>query len=318
MKETINKIKSYLKSYSEIMIDSNTHKEHPYVVELENIKGLTGIHGRKDTDFENIMSRLLDIGYDKNHPLVDRFAKEVLALDIWSDHEDFDQEIMAVVSYPFLVRAGYMNEKIVNDFFYKRLIKIEHTIKTRGYDFFLNNPNYQNEQTSFIFNIDPKSEALPTIYDLYAWAYLDLEDLDIKQRIDDIVIYLVDRRFQIIPDKAYIKSSKRSYKFAAGSVYHAVNIENRKILFITLLSKFKSMKSHPFMKNILDELYVFQGEDGLFMFPKEFLKEKKDQYHLYSGAHMSIGISRKNKEWIKIESNYWMLKILENLVNKDN
>lgn len=314
MNDTIKKIESYLNSHRDILIDSIAHEDHPYVLELLKTKNITGIHGRKDTDFENIMSRLLDIGYDKNHPLVDRFAKEVLALDIWNHHDDFDQEIMAVVAYPFLVRAGYMNEKLVSDFFYKRLSKIEHTIKTKGHDFILTNQTQQKDQANLLFNINPKYEALPSIYDLYAWAFFESEDQEIKRRINDIVIYLVDQRFQMIPDKAYIKSVKRAYKFAAGSVYHAVNIESRKILFATLLSKFKSMKTHPYMKSILEELKDYQGEDGLFNFPKDFLKEKKDQYHLYSGAHMSIGISRKNKAWVKIESNYWMLKILENLV----
>ncbi|AUD64626.1 hypothetical protein BK011_02625 [Tenericutes bacterium MZ-XQ] len=300
MHKTIHNIKSYLDIHADEVIkhlvfdllhDKQKLEQHPYVSNIMNIDRLTGIHGRKDTDFENIMSRLLDLGYDKNHLLVDQLSKQVLNLDIWCNHEDFDQEIRAVVAYPFLIRAGYMNEKVVHNYFYKRLKKIEDTIKYRGYNFF-ESIDRKDENQSLIFNINPKEEALPTIYDLYAWAYVDINDQDLSHRINEIVLYIVDQRFQLIPEKAYIKSSKRSYKFAAGSVYHAVNIKQRKVLFASLLSRFSCMKSHTYMQNILNEFDGYRDVDGLYAFPKSYLKEKKDQYHLYSGAHMSFGESK--------------------------
>lgn len=58
-------------------------------------------------------------------------------------------------------------------------------------------------------------------------------------------------------------------------------------------------------------------DDGFYELNKSLIKEKKDSYYIYSGSHMGLGEKGTHKNWVKIESTFWMLKILLNLDNND-
>ncbi|QVK19787.1 hypothetical protein KHQ82_05490 [Mycoplasmatota bacterium] len=137
--------------------------------------------------------------------------------------------------------------------------------------------------------------------------------MKVNERIEKIIKYLLGENFQRIPEKAYIyvKDVKRYY--AVGNVYHACMIKKRKLLNIFLLSHFKVSKDNKWFIDQVRDLLSQRQEDGFFEFDSELLKEKKNCYHLYSGGHMGLNENRKNKNWKKIESTYWILKILSNL-----
>ncbi len=273
------------------------------------------IHGSKDSTFENVMVKLLEYGFGKENSKLKEMFEQFLNDDVWNNDLSFHTELYRVVLYPFYIRAGYLNNKYINDFFRRRLNMIEKTIDKYGYDFEMktNKPTKYNDE--FVFKFDGKTEALPTIYDLYAFSFYQDEDDLIKQSIEKIVEYLLDERFQSIPQKAYLYDKDVKRLYAVGNVYHACMTETRKLFFLYLLSFFNSAKAHFLFKCEIDKLLLTINEEGLYEFDKELIKEKKNSNHMYSGSHMGLNENRRSKSWLKVESSFWMIKILHNIQN---
>ncbi|MCM1991446.1 hypothetical protein [Oceanirhabdus seepicola] len=272
------------------------------------------IHGREDCAYENSIAKLLEYGLTKNDQTFNQLFSILLEDEHWKVDTSFEGILMKTVKYPFLIRAGYYDNKHINSYFHDRLQKIEKAIETYGYDFKdINNKIPQKYKDQFIFKFNNKLESLPTFYDLYAFAFYPHNNADTTRRIEKIVQYLLDEKFQNIPKKAYIHDIEKKRYYAAGNVYHACMIEERKLLTIFLLSHFKTVGGNDLFMNELKKLLSYRCHDGFYEFDKSLIKEKKDGYYIYSGSHMGLGEKRSNTNWRKIESTFWMLKILLNL-----
>lgn len=267
------------------------------------------IHGKDDLCFENAISKLLDYGYNKDNIIFHNTFSYILGNYNW-EKDDFLQ----IVIYPFLVRAGYLCNEKINTFFYKRLDRIKNTIIKYQYDFQdkrkINSKKYQNE---FRFLNDWILEPLPTIYDIYAYAYYMKPSGEDKIIIENIIEYVLNDRFQLIPGNAYVYDKLKKRYYAAGSVYHACLRKERELLNVLLFSNFKSIEKYQPLMNKIQQLLKTEDEKGFYVFDKFVLKEQKNSNQVYTGAHMGLGESKKNKEQIKIESTFTMLKIISNL-----
>ncbi len=202
-----------------------------------NVYNLKKIHGRKDCTYENSIAKLLDFGLTRENNVFDKLYSYLLEDKHWHQDFSFDGILMKTVKYPFLIRAGYWNNKNVNSFFMNRLEKIEKTIKKYGYVF----EGSRKYKDQFVFEFVNQLESLPTIYDLYAYAYYPKNDTNITNRIEKIIEYILDEKYQQIPKKAYIYDSNKKRYYAVGNVYHACMIEGRKLLYLYLLSHFKAI-----------------------------------------------------------------------------
>lgn len=279
-----------------------------------NVYNRREIHGRKDDAYENAIGKLLEYGLTKEHEPFHQQYGYILENKYWQADQSFQGLLMKSVVYPFLIRGGYLDHPCIKEFLMNRIQTIESTIEKYGYDFediLCKRPKKYKDQ--FIFKVDITKEWLPTIYDLYAFAFYPNKDDEVSDRIEKIVTYLLDDRYQQIPENAYIYDSTKKYYYAAGNVYHACMKQERKILMIYLLSHFNAAgNSHMFI-SALDNLLTCQRDDGFYVLDKSLLVEKKDRYHLYAGGHMGLGEERKSKNWLKIESTFWVLRILFNV-----
>lgn len=274
-----------------------------------NIHQKNKIHGKDDVCYENAISKLLDYGYDKDNKAFHNTFSYILDDSYW-EKDDFLQ----IVVYPFLVRAGYLCNSKINTFFYKRLDRIKNTIAKYQYDFQdkrdIKNKKYHNE---FRFLNDWIIEPLPTIYDIYAYAYYLNPSVEESNLIENIIEYVLNDRFQLIPGNAYVYDTQKKRYYAAGSVYHACLRQERELLNILLFSNFKAIKNYKPLMNKIKKLLKTEDEKGFYVFDKFILKEQKDSNQVYTGAHMGLGESKKNIDQIKIESTFTMLKIISNL-----
>lgn len=271
-------------------------------------------HGSGDRSFENSIAKLLDFGLDCHVAEFDAIYSKYVNEEHWQADESFPSQLMLTVRYPFLVRAGYHNEPYVKDFFMQRLNVIERTISRHGYDFELADSLKSNKyKDKFVFNIDVREEWLPTIYDLYAYAFHPAMSEALSERISKIVSYILTYEFQRIPGNAYIYDRYKKQYFAAGSVYHACLDEGRELLMLYILSNFKAAHSNTLFVEKLRSFLGMKNEDGYFSFDKNQLREKKNTYYIYNGSHMGMGENRRSKRWQWIESTYWMLRILKNM-----
>lgn len=69
--------------------------------------------------------------------------------------------------------------------------------------------------------------------------------------------------------------------------------------------------------NKIKALLNTKDNKGFYSFEPSLLKEHKDGYQIYSGAHMRLGEDKKKKGYLTIESTFTMLKILSNLYKKN-
>lgn len=196
------------------------------------------IHGKDDACFENAISKLLDYGFTKSHSGFHNAFGYVLDSAYW-EHDHFNQ----IIAYPFLIRAGYTDNKNVHAYYKTRLARITTAIEKYRYSFQdtseIRNKKYRNE---FRFLNDWIMEPLPTIYDVYAYAYYTETDTTDNKKIETIIEYTLNPEFQRIPDKAYVYDRIKNRYYAAGSIYHACLRNERKLLNVLLFSNFKAIK----------------------------------------------------------------------------
>jgi hypothetical protein len=271
------------------------------------------IHGGKDEALENCLAKLLEFGCTKN----EAFFKEKFGFltndKYWEESKSFAPVINQIVIYPFMIRAGYYADRNISSFFEKRLVLIERTIEKYGYDFLETSQKKSGKmENKRIFKFYA-TEALPSIYDFYAFAFYPKNDDKINKRIDKIIKYIMDERFQKIPDNTSVYDDTVKRYYALGSVYHACFLSYRKLLNIYLLSHFRASVDSIYFTKELDMLLNTRQTDGFFEFDKSLLIEKKNLYYIYNGGHMGLGEPAKDKSSRKKESTFWMLKILYNM-----
>jgi len=267
------------------------------------------VHGSKDSTFENSIAKLLDFGFNNSYNFFHDQYKKYLDEEFWVDDKSFNSQLIKTVIYPYMIRAGYQDNPRIVHYFMARIETIERTISKYGFDIFTK----ADQSTKVVFKIDIENEWLPTIYDLYAFSYYQTDDAQLRDRISKIVNYLLDDRFQCIPQKAYIfdKSNRRYY--AAGNVYHACFRNDRMLLMMQLLSNVDNIKNNNRFQKELGKLAEYKTDEGFYELDKNLIKEKNNVNYIYSGSHMGLGENRRSKNWCKIESTYWMLKIFKNI-----
>ncbi len=292
----------------------NAFKTNSVFISKE-ISNLNNIHGSRDNTFESTISKLLQFGFSReDSEFTDQF-NFLLDDKYWKDNNSFAGMLIKTVLYPFLIHAGYGDDANIEKCFVDRLEIVESTIEKYGYDLedtkLKKTGKYENAYV-LRYNL---MESLPTIYDLYAYAFYSGKDNDISRRIENVIQYLLDDRFQQIPNNAYLYDGTGKRYYAVGKVYQGCLVEQRKLLYLYLLSNFKAAGESDLFNNQLNGLLSTRLPDGFFEFDKDLMKEQKNKYHMYSGSHMGLGEKRRGKSWVKIESTFWMLKILFNMEN---
>ncbi len=278
-----------------------------------NAWDLQTIHGSKDEAFENTIAKLLEFGFSKDDHVFDRKYGFLIDDKYWKEANSFSEVIPQIVIYPFLIRAGYHTDRNISIYFNRRLELIERTIEKYGYNLF-EQTQIKKKKTGneFVFKFKA-SEAMPSIYDLYALAFYPKNSESVSKRIEKIIKYILDKRFQMIPDNAYVLDEVTKRYYTLGSVYHACFLSYRRLLNIYLLSFFRAGIESNMFKTELKALLDTRLPDGFYEFNRNMLIEKKNMYYIYHGSHMGLGEPSKNKNSRKIESTFWILKILHNV-----
>lgn len=110
-----------------ISIDQYISHDNDLINYWLNIFNKHQIHGRSDSCYENSIAKLLEFGFTKEIKVFDEKFNFLLEDKYWEKGDTFEEMLMKVVIYPFLIRSGYWNNKNLNNFFLNRLEKIEST-----------------------------------------------------------------------------------------------------------------------------------------------------------------------------------------------
>ena len=279
-----------------------------------NLLGTGPVHHSKDSAAENALAKLAEYGLYAGMPELDARALPYCAVDPGDlYHEE------AIVLVPFLIRLGYTSEPRVARWIAARIETLYEQAKTGDYDLYMDEiekkslPPSQRAKPFYRAHLGQHwtGLCLPSCYDLYAMAWLPKTDPDAYEKIETIVSYLLDSRFQSVVD-GYVWNRRLRRPYSAGRVFLAclpgVEMPERLVLFLELLAAFAVGRQSDWFRKGMAYLEAFRTEHGTYRFPRRYLTEKTG-HHLYAGAHMGLGEFPRDQTALEIESTFRMLRL---------
>jgi hypothetical protein len=268
---------------------------------LSNLGG-RAIHGSKDTNVENAMAKLVEYGLRAGIP-------------------EFDDKMLpyaekgGLAEDCFLIAAGYARHEGVANRFRKRLAALHRTVSSMDYDLYLSDGDAQDVPKAWRGKLIYRPELgwddklpLPSCYDLYAMAHWEHGAKEERRRIDDVLSYICEPAFQSTPG-GYLWDRKKNTCYSAGRACLACLNPERTVLFLELFARFGAARETSWFRSALSELEQCRTDRGTYVFPADLLKEKRNSYYIYQGAHMGLGENRRKRSWLEVESTFRMLNI---------
>lgn len=293
---------------------------------LREREGVGGIHGSKDTCFENALGKLVAFGLRKGSPELDSAVKVVLDRLADRGEESLIDRLILPIPASFLASAGYWNTDVLTDYWKERIELLHGFTSKKDYSIYVDSSQYRGIPRSFkdkrLINPELYPDAklrLPWIYDVQALSILRDESArpELSQKIDAIIDYVLDPRYQEFP-KGYgiIMPEPRHYYALGWGVwlpgFHGIKMDRFEsgcfVQRLEMMSHFPNACTTDWFGNCMTHLEDFKTNKGTYLFPKDYLSEKKNSYFI-TGGHMGLGEDRRKKMWREVESTYWMLKL---------
>lgn len=289
------------------------------------LKNRKEYHGATSYAVENSLNMLVDMGVIYNtgflefDKVLEEIAEEVKTL--YRPENDVFRIFYQIIIVPFLYRAG-LRQDWITDFIKNRINLIYEFTKLRNYDIYDDSFLYKSIPAAYAGRPVIKPELytngdiqFPLEYDIYGFAeILDNLDVDLKNKVDEIVSYIMDERFQVIHDGyGILYKGHNSYVSMGWDPKPANLLEGKKVnpllRKIELLSHFKRAIQSQWFKQAIDIANQYLDDSGIYNLPKEYLTEKDSVWIL--GSHMSLGENRRSKKAYVVEGTFHMLKILK-------
>lgn len=295
---------------------------------LKTRRKYDNIHGSYDKCPENSLGKLSQFGIQKGISNFDKnVSKHLKWLENIKDEETdlpHNTYFLQTIIASLLAKVGYAKEPVVRDFLLKRLKLVYDFTKQKDYSIFIEKSLFKSIPKAFSEHkmLDPQlylndDFSLPWIYDLFAYNAL-YEDF--KEEIDTVIKYILDERYQKLPkDYGVIISAPKRFKVVGWNIwlpgyfnFDSDNFIKQNLLFrLNLMSKFEPTKKSEWYKNNIKHLEEFKTKNETYIFPKQYVKEKRNTYFI-NASHMGLGEKRSSDDAIEIESTFWMLQILNN------
>lgn len=284
------------------------------------------IHNSSDTCLENWMHKLLSFGVRESDDIrLERVNREILQfIRDNPDNEYFFNTVNCTIAASWLICMGHQ-DKVLTDIISERVHAIHEFIRAGNYDIYVDPAGYPSipKQRAMHPLVNPllyekNVWKLPNIHDMFAFANLPaaLCKKSIQDKIDDIVEYILDERYQrLYRGYGLMLVPPRTYYSMGWSVHLDHYFENASglspdgvVWAMELMSHFKPARESGWFRKTLQHLQQFE-KDGLYEFPAAYMTEGKNKYYV-GGGHMGLGENRKSKTALTIESTAWMLRIL--------
>ena len=292
--------------------------------------GFNQLHGALPTTFENVMGKLTQLGcrsgmlqFDlRVQPFLEWF-RENANLPVSSEYSW--KPFIVMLMAPFLARARNFEESL-REFATSRLETLYQFCRRGRYDIYVDPAVFKGIPKAFQGQplVDPDLTAggvwqIPTIYDIHLLANFPPDDLDTEaqKKIETVVGYLFDQRYQSFPEGyGIMQASPRKY-YALGWSVHLPgffdDLENHRwrrsfIQRIALMSRFEAAWQHPWFREGVAFLEGFKTPQGGYLFPREYLVEKPSGYWV-TGPYMGLEENRRKKITQELESTFWMMNI---------
>ncbi len=279
-----------------------------------------GVHGSTDSAIENVMAKLVEYGLyagmrefdEKMQPYVEECRNPKVR---------FGWRTMFLM--PFLVRAGYCKDPALTAVVRRRIDALHKTASKQVFDVHLSReetaslPKPWCRKRIFRPEVDVGGETpLPTCYDFYALAYFPKTDKGMVRKIQKILDYVMDPRFQSIGGGyAWDPEKRRCYSFGiqpylqgfAGRKMDAIATA-KLVMSLEMVANIPGSGKYEWVRWALQHLEGFRTKLGTWCLPAKYLMETTG-YYLYSGRHMGLGENRRVKDALELESTFRILRI---------
>ena len=279
-------------------------------------------HGASSTYLENVLPMLGDFGLHYGMEAFDKESKKTSDLIPIISVEGYDK----CVAYPFLLRAGFTWDGLM-DFATQRINTIYDFTRHGDYDIYEGwEADYPGVPESLrnrpiIKSTIASSEGirLPLIYDMVMLAsvYACVSD-EMRVKIDNIVDYVISNDYDWLKTGYCIYCpTPNKYKAMGWDCLKPFNSNryyaNHNFQRLLLYAQFPTAIKTKWFTHAVDYMAQFRTSRNTYIFPKSFLGESNSNWVL--GAHTALAEDRRKKNWIEIESTFYMAKLLSNIYN---
>jgi len=291
-----------------------------------------GIHGSRDICFENAMGKLSLFGLRRGVDDLDRLSKPyLLLLANSSKDENVIMVLYRTIIAAMLAMSGYLTAPGVREWILQRLETVNKFVNEHESAIYVEKSKFKHIPSALknyqVVNPDLYRDgefALPWIYDIFAFSILSgqTKDQALKTKIEGVISYVLDARYQRLPDGyGIVVSGKNRYNVMGWSVwlpcFNGMHEDDFKlgclVQRLELMSRFPSALDSNWFISSLNYLEQYRTDGGRYLFPRHYIKEKKNSFFV-TGAHMGVGESRRCRSAYEIESTFWMLKIMSNVM----
>lgn len=292
------------------------------------------IHGTRDTNYENAMGKLTQLGlraglgpFDERTAhwrdlvLEDRTARYRNPLNMGYISFIYHRTLIAA----FLGLAGY-RDPVIHSVLADRLNALYQFTRKSSFDIYVDPYLYKGLAPSFrkyVVNRELYGDGhvhLPWIHDIFGFrALLTLwPDTETERKVNTVLDWVMDRACQALPHRGYgtIASSDRGGEIRGWKPdlpgYFGLNSPGFDgtglVQAIELYSGFRHAREHGWFKESLAHLKGFATGRGTYLFPARYLRDER-RGHWVFGFRMGLGEDRRSRDWREIESTFWMTLI---------
>ena len=281
-------------------------------------------HGSFDFCLENALPKVVQLG------LHGGMEQVVDAVGFYVNPSNFNDAQL------FLM-ANIQNEIALNHMLV-RLNQIYDFTKQRNYDIYISEEEKKKltgipknwQESKFIKpQLFKEGYSYPLIYDIVGMYRLyGLNNTDVDKKIDSIISYISTNEFHnkisdgygILISGEYASGNPQYYSMGWEPKYpgwfdiidYIENISAPKLLFFAeYISLYPSARKTKWFNDLLFYFEKYKTENGTYLFPKEWLKESPG--YAVQGHHISFGENRRKKNWIEIESTFYMQLLHQNI-----
>jgi len=296
-------------------------------------------HGSFDTNFENFMGKLVSMGLHAGIEIVDKKTKPYR---VWFENEldkspdrsfkildpkpSFRPFYLTIVA-SLLAMAGYVYEPAIQRVLELRLVALKKMSSKKDYNLYIpwDPPHKEPALAKGRPLVNPSlyeygSSQFPSIHDINGFS--TFED---SKEIDDVINYIMTPEYhKITPGYGIVFVPPKHYYsmgwdvMLPGFIRDFNELDNFDLGMLVqrayLMSHFKKARKSDWLNKAFKHLQSFRNNCGTYSFPKNYLKESSGYW--VTGSHMGLGEDRRKRNWIEIESTFWMLKLQQLIDNK--
>ena len=287
------------------------------------------LHSSRPEAYENAMGKLYEFGLRKDTTILDKKTEPFrhwLAQQTDLPDEGYFPVFHATLVASFLSMTGYSEEEAVHNWILKRLETTYPFAKNADLsEVYIPQDTFPGYPKPFrntpLINPDlcpDRDFKLPWIHDINAFLHSTpiMHDPQLREKVETVIKLILKPEYQKLhPGYGTIRAGPRRYHKMGWDIrlpgYQQTNIRNgdfsRLLLRLSMMSRSKAAREHPWFKHSLTILEKYRTEDGLTSFPRKLLPKKKIGYWIL-GRRMALETKRNSQKAIKCESTFRVLE----------